>query len=62
MSRATARGEPWLIDPGPIIKMHRQLADLGDQDHHAFDTTDQDVDTTLFKLRRPLSAGDLRLA
>ena len=62
MARATARGEPWLVEPAPIAKMHRQFADLGDRERYAIDTTDDDIDSTLSQVRDSLSAGRLRLS
>lgn len=56
LARATARGGGALTDPGPVRGLHRQFADLGDLERHAFDSTlltaEQTVDALLPEIDR----------
>jgi predicted ATPase len=61
MSRATERGEPWLIDPGPIGHMYAAFADLDDYESHVIDSTELDVDETVAALDDAVASGRLRV-
>jgi adenylate kinase family enzyme len=62
MARALARTAPALVDPTPVEKMYRELADLGPLEHHVVDSTDLDLDETVEEVVARLVAGSLRLS
>jgi len=62
LHRATSRGEPWLVDPDPIMQMYRAFADLGDYERFVMDSTDLDVEATVAALGDALGAGRLALS
>ncbi len=47
MSRAVARGKPWLVDPDPIAKMYDGFASLGTYEGHVIDSSELDVESTV---------------
>lgn len=61
MARATARGEPWLVEPVPIAKMYEEFSDLGSHETYVVDSTSLDAEATAGEVRRRLAKGELSL-
>jgi hypothetical protein len=60
-ARAAARVDHPLEDLDVVTQMHAALADLGEHEHHAIDSTSLTPEQTVHELRRRLEAGDLLL-
>lgn len=62
LSRATGRrASDALTDPGPIRSLHAQLADLGEFESHALDSTGLTADETAAAVLAGLAANRFRL-
>jgi tRNA uridine 5-carbamoylmethylation protein Kti12 len=61
MARATARGEPWLVEPEPIAQMYAAFTELGEFERYVLDTTTLDAATTVDRLHDRLVDGVHRL-
>ncbi|GAA3106233.1 AAA family ATPase [Streptosporangium carneum] len=55
LARATGRGGDALTDPGPVLHMFEQFADLGAYGHHALDSTGMSPVETAHAVRRGLA-------
>lgn len=62
LARAQARTTPGsLVDAGPVLSLWDQLADLGDLDDHAIDTTHHSPDDTVLAVDEAVRSGRWRL-
>ena len=60
-ARVQQRGTHGLKAEGPVRELHRQFAELGAFERHAFDTTGQTPEQTVALLKQKLESGTLRL-
>lgn len=55
MKRAVDRGEPGLVDPGPISKMYEEFSGLGDYEVCVVDTSELSVEQSVDAVNRLLA-------
>jgi chloramphenicol 3-O-phosphotransferase len=61
LARAKRRGGVALTASGPLRRLHRQFAALGDLEAHAIDTTEHTPAKTLATVRDAVASGEFRL-
>lgn len=66
VSRAAGRrpgsdGRPVLREPGPVVSLHRQFADLGQLERHVLNSAGQSAAETAAIVRQLLADGSVRL-
>lgn len=61
LARATGRGPGALTEPGPVLRMFEEFADLGDHERHVLDSAALTPERTARAVAEGLEAGAYRL-